>query len=173
MQFCSTYFQCKKHLWTAWVWSSGFAQFSWILRDLNWETRARGKDTRGKFTESGFFQTAPWDFWGGIFLLSVVPLSRCRLLATTTRIHFVFAFLFKFFNHAEVLKNNIPNLQKKTTIWRILVVVVKGRHHAIVLIRFPPPPKKKKHSHSAIRHNTDPVLLTTSTVFVFNVHLLS
>ena len=172
MQFCSTYFQCKKHLWTAWVWSSGFAQFSWILRDLNWETRARGKDTRGKFTESGFFQTAPWDFWGGIFLLSVVPLSRCRLLATTTRIHFVFAFLFKFFNHAEVLKNNIPNLQKKT-IWRILVVVVKGRHHAIVLIRFPPPPPKKKHSHSAIRHNTDPVLLTTSTVFVFNVHLLS
>ena len=49
MQFCFTYFQYKKHLWTAWVWSSGFAQFSWFLRDLNWETRARGKNTRGKF----------------------------------------------------------------------------------------------------------------------------
>ena len=32
------------------------------------------------------------------------------------------------------LKNNSPNLHKKTTNWRILVVVVKWRHRAIVLL---------------------------------------
>ena len=34
------------------------------------------------------------------------------------------------------LKNNSPNLHKKTTNWRILVVVVKWCHRAIVLFRF-------------------------------------
>ena len=55
------------------------------------------------------------------------PFTRWRCLTTTIRIHFAFAFLFKFVNSL--------NLRKKTTNWRILVVVVKWRHRASVLFR--------------------------------------
>ena len=47
---------------------------------------------------------------------------------------FRFCFVIEICQSRWGLKNNSPNLQKKTTNWRILVVVVKWRHRAIVLL---------------------------------------
>ena len=46
---------------------------------------------------------------------------------------FRFCFVIEICQSRWGLKNNSPNLHKKTTNWRILVVVVKWRHRAIVL----------------------------------------
>ena len=62
------------------------------------------------------------------------PFSRWRHLTTTTRIHFGFCFVIEICQSGWGLKKNSPNLYKKTTNWRILVVVVKWRHRAIVLL---------------------------------------
>ena len=45
---------------------------------------------------------------------------------------FRFCFVIEICQSRWGLKNNSPNLHKKTTNWRILVVVVKWRHRAIV-----------------------------------------
>ena len=47
---------------------------------------------------------------------------------------FRFCFVIEICQSRWGLKNNSPNLQKKTTNWRILVLVVKWRHRAIVLL---------------------------------------
>ena len=47
---------------------------------------------------------------------------------------FRFCFVIEICQFRWGLKNNSPNLHKKTTNWRILVVVVKWRHRAIVLL---------------------------------------
>ena len=47
---------------------------------------------------------------------------------------FRFCFVIEICQSRWGLKNNSPNLHKKTTNWRILVVVVKWRHRAIVLL---------------------------------------
>ena len=48
---------------------------------------------------------------------------------------FRFCFVIEICQSRWGLKNNSPNLHKKTTNWRILVVVVKYRHRAIVLLQ--------------------------------------
>ena len=47
---------------------------------------------------------------------------------------FRFCFVIEICQSRWGLKNNSPNLHKKTTNWRILVVVVKWCHRAIVLL---------------------------------------
>ena len=63
--------------------------------------------------------TSPYN-WTGLLHTRVSnrPFSRWRHLTTAIRIYFVFSFLFKFVNPPGE-----PNLNKKTTNWRILVVV--------------------------------------------------
>ena len=58
------------------------------------------------------------------------PFARWRHFTTTTRILFVFPFMFKFDKSQRGLKNKNPNLHKKAKPWRLLVVVVKWRHRA-------------------------------------------
>ena len=57
------------------------------------------------------------------------PFARWRHFTTTTRILFVFPFIFKFC-FMWGLNNKSPNLDKKAKPWRLLVVVVKWRHRA-------------------------------------------
>ena len=47
---------------------------------------------------------------------------------------FRFCFVIEICQSRWGLKNNSPNLQKKTTNWRSLVVVVKWRHRAIIVL---------------------------------------
>ena len=45
--------------------------------------------------------------------LAIGRLHDDNILSTTTRIHFVYAFLLRFANSAEVLSNNSTNVHKK------------------------------------------------------------
>ena len=58
------------------------------------------------------------------------PFARWRHFTTTTRILFVFPFIFKFFNPSEVWITKALISTRKQNPWRILVVVVKWCHRA-------------------------------------------
>ena len=78
--------------------------------------------------DKDFFSEFKMVHWCDIILLDITlfnrPFLRRRYLATTTRIHLVFALFLKFFQFYWRLKDNSTNFHKKTTNWRILIYIL-------------------------------------------------